>query len=171
MKLSKKSIAYTLAGAMGLTALAAQSFGHGEKSCQHGYSGTGHTTMMSPHGPMSKNPEKMIEMMSHKLGLSDEQRDLAFAKLDEFTPKIRQYRQEIKQGMKRLHEIDVNADDFESELQTLADEQGQRMADMLVLGATLYTELAQLLTDEQKSELEKMRQKRGKRWHTDQTQS
>lgn len=113
----------------------------------------------------------MIEMMSHKLDLSDEQREQALAKLDEFTPQIREKRQAMHDGMKRLHEIDVDADNYESDLQTIANQQGKLVTDMIILGASMHTELEQLLTDEQKAQYDELKKKRGKRWHGDQTQS
>ena len=171
MKLSKTSNAIILASSIGLITHTAPLFADSEDSCQQRGYGKGHFTMMGQHGPGNKNPEKMIEKISRKLDLSDEQREQAYAKLNEITPRIKEKRQAIHEGMKRLHEIDPDADDFESSLQTIANEQGQLVADMILLQASMHIELEQLLTDEQKAQFDKMKQKRGKHWHGDQSQS
>ena len=169
MKLTKTSTAVILAGSIGLIALTAPLFADGGKNCQQRY-GQSHYGLMGHHGPMSKNPEKMIEKMSRKLDLTDEQRDQAFAKLDEFTPQIREARQAIRDGMKRLHEMDSEADNFESNLENIANQQGKLVADMIKLRTAMHLEFEQLLNDDQKAKFEEMKQKRGKYRHGDQTQ-
>ena len=160
MKLTKTSTALIIAGSIGVAALTAPLFADGGKHCDKRQ---GHYSMMGGHGHMGKNPERMIEKMSRKLDLTDEQRDQAFAKLDEFRPQMRQARQALSDGMKRLHEIDADADNFNSNLDEIAEEQGKLVADMIKLRTTMQLEFEQLLNDEQKAELEQMKEKRSKR--------
>ena len=168
MKLTKTSIAIIFAGSLGIIALTAPIFADGNKNCQQGQSYMG---MMNNHGPKNKNPEKMIERMSHKLDLSDQQREQAFTKLDEFKPQMKQAHLAIREGMQRIHEIDSDADNFTSNLDELATEQGKRVADMIKLRKTMHVEFEQILTDEQKEKFEKLKQKRGGRHHFEHKQS
>ena len=170
MKLNKTSAAIILASSIGVAGLTAPLFADSGKSCQR-QQGKGHYSLMSQPGLMNKNPEKMIEMMSHKLDLSEEQRDQAFATLEEYSPQFLEKRQAIHEGMTRLHEIDTEAENYESSLQTIASEQGKLLADMIVLRTNMRIELEQLLTDEQKAKFDKIKQKRSKRWQGDQKQS
>ena len=171
MKLTKTSISMIIAGTIGLAALTAPLFADEGRSCGKRHHGQGHYSMMGGHGPMSKNPEKMIKMMSHKLDLSDEQREQAFTKLDEVRPQIRQARRDIRQGMKRLHELDSSAENFTQTLNNLANEQGKLVADMIKLRTTMHFEIEQILTEEQKTKLNELKQKRGKHNHDEDQQS
>ena len=163
MKLTKTSTALIIAGSIGVAALTAPLFADGGKNCDKRHHGKGHYSMMGGHGHMGKNPEKMIEKMSRKLDLTEEQRDQALAKLDEFKPQMSQAHQALRDGMKRIHEIDADADNFPSNLDALADEQGKLVADMIKLRTTMHVEFEQLLNEEQKAELKEMREKRAKR--------
>lgn len=161
MKLKKTTAAIIIAGSIGIAALTAPLIAHSGKSCEQRQHRSGHFSMMNGHGPMNKNPEKMIEMMSHKLDLSDEQRDQAFTKLDDFRPQMQQAHQAISDGMKRIHEIDSGSDDFRSNLNELADQQGKLVAQAIKLHTTMHVEFEELLTAEQKLKLKEMQQKHG----------
>ncbi len=169
MRLNKTTAVIIIAGSIGIAALTSPLFAHSGKFYKHRQHGQGHLSMMSEHGSMMNNPEKMIKMMSHELDLSDEQRNQATAKLDEYRPRMKQAHQALREGMKLLHEIDSGADNFESNLTDLADEQGRRVAEMIKLHTKMHVEFEQLLTTEQKVKLKDSRQNRG--WHCEHWQA
>ena len=163
MKLNKTTATILIAGSIGIAALTSPLFADGGKFCDQRQHGSGHFSMMNEHGPMNKNPEKMIEMMSHKLDLSDEQREQAITKLDEFRPRMKQAHRAIRDGMKRIHELDSGNENFISSLNELADQQGRLIADTIKLHTTMHVEFEQLLTAEQKSKFNEMKQRHGSR--------
>ena len=167
MKLTKTTTAMIIAGTIGIAALTAPLFADNGKNCEDRQSNKGHFSMMGGHGKMNKNPERMIEMMSRKLDLSDEQREQALAKLDELKPQLRQAKTAMHDGMKRLHAIDSEAENFTANLDDIANEQGKLVADMIKLRTTMFVEFEEILTEEQKTKLNKIKQKRGRHHNRD----
>ena len=162
MKLTKTTTAMLIAGTIGVTALTAPLWADGGKNCESRHHGKGHFSMMGGHGKMNKNPERMIEKMSRKLDLSDEQREQALAKLDELKPQLKEAQTAMRDGMKRLHDMDSNTANFTSNLDEIANEQGKLVADMIKLRTTMFVEFEEILTEEQKVKLNEFRKKRGR---------
>ena len=157
MKLTKKSTALILAGVIGIGVLSTPLIADQKGHCgdRHG----GKYSMMSEHGFSGKNPERMLNKMVKKLDLTDEQRDQAFAKLDEYRPQLRESRFAMKDNFKSLHGLDSSAENYQQAADELADQQGDLVAEMIKLKLAMKADFEQLLTEEQKEQFAQMKAK------------
>ena len=159
MKLTKKSTALLIAGIIGLGAISAPIIADENRHCgdRHG----GKFSMMSEHGFAGKDPERMLNKMVRKLDLTNEQRDQAFAKLDEYQPKLRDSKFAIMDSFKTLHQLEAGNEDYQAKSTELADQQGDLIAEMIKLRLAMHADFEEILTEEQKVKFNEFKQKRG----------
>ncbi len=161
MTLTKKSLAIITAGVIGLGAITAPLLADSSRHCggkNGGYS------MMSGHG-FGKDTDKMIGKMARKLDMTEEQRDQAFAIADKYRPQVREAKFAMRENMKTLHQLSTDSVDYTEQTQTLADQQGDLIADMIKLRTAMQADIEQILTAEQKTKFEKFKNKRHRRHH------
>lgn len=114
-------------------------------------------------GMMGPHHRQCDDMMMNKLDLTDEQRE----KMDALNDKLRDMRPDRKQGgvyMKETQAI-IHADSFdEKAAKALIDKQQQMQAAHKLEMMKIHHEMYQLLTDDQKAELEKLQQEKREKW-------
>ncbi len=161
MKLTKKSLALITAGVIGLGAVTAPLVADGPRNCGGKHGGY---AMMGGHG-FGKDTDRMIGKMARKLDMTDEQRDQAFAIADKYRPQVREAKFAMRENMQSLHELDPAATDYTQKTESLADQQGDLIADTIKLRTAMQAELEQILTAEQKEKFEKFKRKHQRRHH------
>ena len=106
-------------------------------------------------------PER-IERMAERLDLSDEQRDAIRAIVDKARPSFREYGDNLRDNREKLRELAQTENADQTAIRTLADAQGDTMADMIVLRTDVMREVRAVLTPEQREELKNRRSHHGR---------
>ena len=161
MKFTKKSLALITTGIIGLGVITVPLLADGQRHCggkQGSYS------MMGGHG-FGKDADRMIGKIAHKLDMTEEQRDQAFAIADKYRPEVREAKFSMRENMKNLHQLNSAAAGYAEKTETLADQQGDLIANMIKLRTAMRAELEQILTVEQKAKFEKFKRKHQRRHH------
>lgn len=110
--------------------------------------------------------ERMIERMADRLDLSDQQRTEVFAVLDETRPARRDLRAALADHRQAFQELDPTADNYQTQLQGMADEIGQLASQTVMLMGQTRSKISALLTDEQRAQAKQMLQEHwGSRHH------
>ena len=114
---------------------------------------------MGPGGGMDHDPARMVEHMSRKLDLSDEQK----VAVEELVSSSRQASAQDMQRMRELRgEMKAQANNFEAdEARKVADEIGQITGRLVYQAAETRAGVYQLLNDEQRAQMAQMMEKRG----------
>ncbi len=104
-----------------------------------------------------------IEHMAERLNLTAEQRGAIREIVDRKRPQMRELRDKMRANRERLQALGQGGALDETELRRLADAQGQLMAEMIVLRAKTRSEISAVLSEEQRRQLEQMRERRHER--------
>jgi Spy/CpxP family protein refolding chaperone len=114
---------------------------------------------MGPGGGMDHDPARMVEHMSRKLDLSDEQK----AEVETLVSSSRQASAQDMQRMRELRgEMRAQANNFDAgKARTIADEIGQITGRLAYQAAETRAGVYQLLNDEQRAQMAQMMEKRG----------
>jgi Spy/CpxP family protein refolding chaperone len=114
---------------------------------------------MGPGGGMDHDPTRMVEHMSRKLDLSDEQK----AEVETLVSSSRQASAQDMQRMRELRgEMRAQANNFDADkARTIADEIGQITGRLAYQAAETRAGVYQLLNDEQRAQMAQMMEKRG----------
>ena len=102
--------------------------------------------------------ERMIERLADRLDLSAQQRTEVFAVLDESRPAMRDLRAALAEHRRAFQELDPTADDYQTQLQGMADEIGQLASQTVVLMGQTRSKISALLTDEQRAQAKQILQ-------------
>lgn len=147
MKTSRKLLIATLLSA-GLVTAGGLVFAHGKGGGWHG------------EGPPT---ERMMERMSEKLGLDEQQQASIRALIEEHRPLMRENREAMRENRRELRDL-VRGDAFdEAALRSLAAEQGDRVTDRIVERSLMMRAVRDVLTPEQQAEAERMMERFGER--------
>lgn len=103
-----------------------------------------------------------FERMLERLDLTTEQRGAIGAIVERTRPQMRALREQMRANHEQLRALGQGGTPDESELRRLANVQGQLMADMIVLRTKMRSEIHAVLSDEQRHQLEQMREQRHK---------
>lgn len=145
--MKKSRIAVLLAAGLlmgaGTVAMAFGGSHHGDFGCRHGA------------GPMQQ-----IEQLE---GLSAEQRSSLEGLYAEQRASMKQQRLSMRESHQAVRDAIANGADS-AQIQQLADQQGQRVAQLIVTRAQMQQKLAEILTPEQQAQLEQLREERRGRW-------
>ncbi|MDM3871490.1 Spy/CpxP family protein refolding chaperone [Porticoccus sp. W117] len=109
-----------------------------------------------------KNPEQMLKRMAHHLNLDEAQMEQAKAIRAEMRPHLKELYEERREIRQALGEAVRNGAD-QSEIDALAQQQGDNYAQLVSKRAEMKGRIHDLLTDEQKQKLEEHREKRMER--------
>jgi Spy/CpxP family protein refolding chaperone len=121
----------------------------------HGYARGG---AMGFHGRGSYGDiDGRVERLADRLDLSKEQRNAMRAIVDKARPQMRDLRDRLVDNRKQLRALEREAKPDEARVTQLADAQGRAIAELIVLRTKIIGEMRGVLTDEQRSRLE--------RWH------
>jgi Spy/CpxP family protein refolding chaperone len=127
---------------------------HGFEGCRYG---------RGPEAAMFGLPGGHGDRILHeidRLGLSDEQREQAWAVNDEQRAAARKLRWELREGLQGLRDSALNEAYDPAQVQALAKAQADLMARLIVLRAEGFHRLYALLTPEQQAQLKEWREKR-----------
>ena len=157
-KLSTTALASVLAlSSLGFVASSyAMPSGEGYEKCMHGKHGKGYG---EKHGRRGFD----IDRMAEKLNLSDEQRTSMQAIIDESKPEITALREKMRETRKQLKQLAHTNPYNEAEVRKLADAQGDLKAEMIVLRMQQRSKISNVLTEEQRTQMKEMREKRHSR--------
>ena len=155
--MKKSTIAYVLSALMAgslvavTPAFAERGKGHG------GFGGGGHHIM---HGRTS---DAYIERLAARLDLSQDQLTTLRAIVDATRSEERALRDRIRESRNELRALVDAGSVNEADVRPLAEIQGQAMADLIVLRTKVKSDIQNVLTAEQREQLERMRGKRRRR--------
>jgi periplasmic protein CpxP/Spy len=109
--------------------------------------------------------ERMMERMAERLELDEQQQASIRTLIEEHRPLMQENRQAMRDSRRELHDL-VRGDAFdEAALRSLAAEQGERMAGMIVERGLMMRAIRDVLTPEQRAEAEQMLERRMERHH------
>ena len=111
--------------------------------------GPGHRDGMRSAGHPERHGERHLERLAARLGLSEEQRTKVAAILADEKEKARPLREQMAADRERLQSAIHSGAADETTIRTLAGEQEQFRADLLVLRAQTWRQINGLLTPEQ----------------------
>ena len=162
MKLVTNTIAAALcAGGLAL-ATGAQAQPAGEGMHGPGHMGMHHGEMRGGH-----HGDMRGEMHAFRaLDLTEAQRDQIFKIHHEQAPAFRDQMKKVRASREELHKLAVADRLDQAAVRRAADAQAKAMSDLAVMHVTTQNRVRQLLTPEQRTKLDQMRQEREKRRDT-----
>lgn len=151
MKTATKSVlaATLIASSVGLTTMvSAMPFGDGP-GCGRGSHHMGPGERVGERGPK-------LERLAHRLNMTDEQRAEIEAIRSGSQKQMVELREKIRANRDQIRELIRQPDFDEAAIRSVADEQGDFKADMIVLRARQRSGMRAVLTDEQRDQLDEM---------------
>ena len=142
-------IVTTVAGILLIGGVAVAAGGHRDGFGRGGFGGAAFG------GPAAMAPQ-MAERLIRRLDLDDAQRDEVRAIVDAAQPELRELSDAMRDSREELRELAFADTQDPTALRTTADQQGDLIADMIVLGATVMGDVRAVLTPEQLDQLEEM---------------
>jgi len=118
------------------------------------------------HGKYSKTWDegKYLDRMTEQLKLTPDQRTSVQAVLQKSKPQMTNIREKMQTNRKALREVKREGKSDGNQVQALARERGDLVADMIIQRSKVRSEIQQILTDTQR---EQMKQMRGRHEHHD----
>jgi len=150
---SKLLVAAVLAGGLGAMPLAHAQGGDELTGCGHQH----HRAAFGERG----GPEMRMERMADRLDLTQEQRTAVRAIVDKNRPEMRALRDKMRDNGTQLRALTGQTKVDDKQVRALADAQGKAYADMIVLRARMRTDIGNVLTDQQRQQMQQMRGTRG----------
>ena len=98
----------------------------------------------------------MIGFMIHRLELTDAQRAQIKQIMSQARPAMKPLMQQMAQGRQQLLQLELSGTFDEAAARTLANQQTQTMADMIVQRAKVESQVIAVLTPDQKTKLNQM---------------
>ena len=114
----------------------------------------------SAHGRMGG--DRQLERMAERLDLDDAQLESVRAIVDAHRAEQRALRDQLREGREQIRRLGAEGDFNEEEVEALAEVQGDIMAELIVLKASMHSRIAAVLTDEQREAFAEMGE-RGRR--------
>ncbi|MEM1176003.1 MAG: Spy/CpxP family protein refolding chaperone [Pseudomonadota bacterium] len=109
------------------------------------------------------NPAAMLERMSDHLDLSADQQAAIESILEASKPEMRALRQQLKANREAIQALDPAGTSYAAELNNLALSNGELATTGTLLSVRVKTEVAAVLTDEQKARLKRGKERMQKR--------
>ena len=106
------------------------------------------------HGRAFGDPTRFVERMARRLDLDDVQEQTIANAVEAAKPEIEALRDRARANRAALRDLDTTSADYGARLDALSLEQGQLATERTMLMGRLRAELASVLTDEQRAELE-----------------
>jgi Spy/CpxP family protein refolding chaperone len=107
---------------------------------------------------------KYLDRMTEQLKLTPDQRTSVQAVLQKSKPQMTNIREKMQTNRKALREVKREGKSDGNQVQALARERGDLVADMIIQRSKVRSEIQQILTDTQR---EQMKQMRGRHEHHD----
>jgi Spy/CpxP family protein refolding chaperone len=107
---------------------------------------------------------KYLDRMTEQLKLTPDQRTSVQAVLQKSKPQMTNIREKMQTNRKALREVKREDKSDGNQVQALARERGDLVADMIIQRSKVRSEIQQILTDTQR---EQMKQMRGRHEHHD----
>jgi len=115
--------------------------------------GIPHAGMRAGHG----DPAARLERMADRLGLTQQQRDSVRGIVDRYRPQTRQLSDRMRDNRQQLRTAMREAQPDAAQVQKLAQAQGDLVAERIVLHSKMRAEIDQVLTPEQRQQLQNRR--------------
>ncbi len=112
-----------------------------------------------PGGPPPPPPPLMNEHLAHELNLSDEQNTQVKAVFDAEHATVEGLMKKLDDLREQLRAATANGQFDEAQVRTLANQQGQTQADLIVEHERTKAKIYSLLTAEQRSKLEQLHER------------
>jgi Spy/CpxP family protein refolding chaperone len=130
------------------------SSGKASHHCHHGK----HSGMK---GEGMDRGEKFMNQMADRLQLTTEQRSSVQAVLQKSQPQRANLKEKMQANRKALKELARSGKSDSSQIAELAQERGQLVADMIVQRSKVRGEIREILTDAQREQFNRMRERSG----------
>ena len=114
-------------------------------------------------GPAFGDPAMMIERMASRLDLAETQRQSLSNIMEAARPEFAALREAAHENREAVHALDVDDPDYGVALQNLAAKSGEHAAELTLLTGRVRSELAAILTAEQRATLESRKSRIGER--------
>lgn len=115
-------------------------------------------------GDPERMQERMLDKLDRKLELTTEQREQISALMTKKFDSMRDAYENREPMRDQWQALDPTAPDYTEQVEKLAKERAQKMADRMMERAQYKTELYAILTPEQQQEFAELEQRFGKRW-------
>lgn len=109
------------------------------------------------------DPVMMIERMASRLDLAETQRQSLSNIMEAARPEFAALRESARENREAVHALDVDDPDYGAALQNLAAKSGEHAAELTLLTGRVRSELAAILTAEQRATLESRKSRMGER--------
>lgn len=106
--------------------------------------------------------DRQIERMAERLDLDDAQLASVRAIVDSYRDEQRALRDQLRGGRAQIRGLGASGEYDEEAVRALAEVQGDGMAELIVLKAQMFSEIAAVLTDEQREALAEMGERGGR---------
>ncbi len=110
-----------------------------------------------------RDPGFMLEHMADHLDLSDEQRATIEGILEASKPEMEALREQVKANREAIQALDPSNASYDAELNNIALSNGELATTGTLLAVRVKTEVAAVLTDDQKAKLERGKERMKKR--------
>jgi len=114
-------------------------------------------------GPAFGDPAMMIERMASQLDLAETQRQSLSNIMEAARPEFAALREAARENREAVHALDVDDADYGAALQNLAARSGEHAAELTLLTGRVRSEVAAILTAEQRATLETRKSRIGER--------
>lgn len=101
-----------------------------------------------------------LDRMTDRLKLTTEQRGSVEAALQKSKPQMTSIKEKIQTNRKALRELKRDGKSDGDEVQALAQERGNLVADLIIQRSKARNEIQQVLTDAQREQMKQMREKK-----------
>jgi len=108
--------------------------------------------------------DRMLERMTEKLDLTDDQQLSVRAIMDEFQPRKQALRDTMKENRQALREAQHSDSPDLNTIRNLAEQKGQYVTEKTLLRAEVKTRMDAVLTAEQRTKMQEMHEKRRSRF-------
>lgn len=126
------------------------------QECHHGKHAKGH------HGHHHRGGKgSLLTRMADKLELTPEQRTSVSAVEEKSKPQMADIKEKMRANRKALRELGQDGKHGADQVQALAREQGNLVANLIIERSAMRNDIRAILTDTQREQLKQMRQKHG----------
>ncbi|MEO6823490.1 MAG: Spy/CpxP family protein refolding chaperone [Nitrosospira sp.] len=114
------------------------------------------------HGKHSRmwDEGEYLDRMTEQLKLTPDQRTSVQAVLQKSKPQMTNIREKMQTNRKALREIKRDGKGDANQVQALAHERGDLVADMIIQRSKIRNDIRQILTDAQREQMKQMHEKR-----------
>ncbi|UCE89342.1 MAG: Spy/CpxP family protein refolding chaperone [Pseudomonadota bacterium] len=117
---------------------------------------------MGPGGGPYADPAARVERLAGRLDLSDEQRAQVQTIFEKAQPEMQKLRTEMMENRETIRSLATGNKASEAEIRKLANTQGTKVAEMIVLRSGVHNEISAVLTDAQREQFAQMGPRQGR---------